>query len=60
MVVGGGGVGDGNQRLYYGDDALNTKPVSGMLICALLIPATRGHAIQSMVLAMITDCSATL
>ena len=58
MVVGGGGVGDWNQRLYYGDVALSTKPV--MLIWTLLIPATRGHVIQSKVLAMITDCSATL
>ena len=38
---GWGGVGDWNQRLYYGDDALSTKPV--MLIWTLLIPATRGH-----------------
>ena len=43
-----------------GDDALSTKPVSVLLILKLLIPATRGHAIQSKVLAMITDCSATL
>ena len=41
MVVGGGGVGDWNQRLYYGDDALSTKPVSVILILALLIPASR-------------------
>ena len=27
--------------MYYGDNALNTKPV--MLIWTLLIPATRGH-----------------
>ena len=27
--------------MYYGDDALSTKPV--MLIWTLLIPATRGH-----------------
>ena len=39
--------------MYYRDDALSTKPVSVMLIWALLIPATRGHAIQSKVLAMI-------
>ena len=47
-------------RDYYGDDALSTKPMSVMLIWVLLIPATRGHAIQSKVLAMITDCSAIL
>ena len=40
--------------MYYGKDALSTKPVSVMLIWALLIPATRGHAIQSKVFAMIT------
>ena len=39
--------------MYYGDVALSTKPV--MLIWTLLIPATRGHVIQSKVLAMITD-----
>ena len=44
--------------MYCGNDALSTKPVSVMLIWALLIPATRGHAIQSKVFAMITDCSA--
>ena len=43
---------------YYGDVALCTKPV--MLIWTLIIPATRGHVIQSKVLAMITDCNATL
>ena len=48
------------ETVYYGDDALSTKPVSVMFIWALLIPATRGHAIQSKLLAMITDCSATL
>ena len=46
------------ETVCYGDDALSTKPV--MLIGTLLIPATRGHLIQSQVLAMITDCSATL
>ena len=46
--------------MFYGDDALSTKPVSVMLIWMLLIPTTRGHAIRSKVLAMITDCSATL
>ena len=40
--------------MYYGDVALSTKPV--MLIWTLLIPATRGHVIQSKVLAMITNC----
>ena len=44
--------------MYYGDNALSTKPVSVMLMWALLIPATKGHAIQSKVFAMITDCSA--
>ena len=44
--------------MYYGDVALSTKPV--MLIWMLLIPATRGHVIQSKVLAMITDGGATL
>ena len=46
--------------MYHGDDALSTKPVNVMLILGLLIPVTRGHAIQSKVLAMIPDCSATL
>ena len=50
----------GPETVYYGDDALSAKPVSVMLIWAVLIPATRGHAIQSKVLAMITDCSANL
>ena len=46
------------ETVYYGDVALSTKPV--MPIWKLLIPATRAHVIQSKVLAMITDCSATL
>ena len=58
VVVGGRGLEP--ETVYYGDDALSIKPVRVMLIWALLIPATRGHAIQSKVLAMITDCSATL
>ena len=45
--------------MYYEDVVLSTKPV--MLIWMLLIPATtRGHVHQSKVLAMVTDCSATL
>ena len=47
------------KTVYYGDVALSTKPVSVMLIWTLT-PVTRGHVIQSKVLAMITDCSATL
>ena len=37
--------------------ALSTNPV--MRISALLISATRGHASQPKVLAMIAECSAT-
>ena len=38
---GGGGRGLEPETVYYGDDALSTKPVK--LIWTLLIPATRGH-----------------
>ena len=58
MVVGGRGLEP--ETVYYGDDALSTKPVRVMLFWALLIPASRGHAIQSKVLVMILACSATL
>ena len=39
MGGGGGGGGLEPETVYYGDDALSTKPV--MLIWALVIPATR-------------------
>ena len=54
----GGGGGEVTGTRDCGEVALSTKPV--MLIWTVLIPATRGHVIQSKVLAMITDCSATL
>ena len=45
------------ETLYWGDDALSTKPVMHYQGTAYI--CSRGHASQLKVLAMATDCSAT-